>query len=46
MGNGKFMTVARWEDEYRVMTDAKLDIAATLENLKKAQGILDVAFAV
>ncbi|WP_020605500.1 hypothetical protein [Spirosoma spitsbergense] len=44
MGNGKFMTVARWQGEYRVMTNGKLDLAATLENLKKAQQLLDTAF--
>jgi hypothetical protein len=44
MGNGKFMTVARRKEDYRVMTNGKLDLAATLENLKKAQQLLDTAF--
>ncbi|MBC8153491.1 MAG: PD-(D/E)XK nuclease family protein [Bacteroidetes bacterium] len=44
MGNGRFMTVARWTGEYRVFTDGKLDFEATLANLKKAQRILDTAF--
>ena len=44
MGNGKFMTVARWQGEYREMNDGKLDMVATLENLKKAQQLLDTAF--
>ncbi|WP_018618346.1 hypothetical protein [Spirosoma luteum] len=41
---GYWMTIARWQGEYRVMTDSKLDIAATLENLKKAQQLLNIAF--
>ncbi len=44
MGNGKYMTVARIKD-YRVSTpDGCLDMVTTLENLKKAQEILDLAF--
>ena len=46
MGNGKFMTVARWQGEYRVMTDGKLDMTATLENLKEAQAVVDKAFGI
>ncbi|GAB2580170.1 PD-(D/E)XK nuclease family protein [Spirosoma areae] len=46
MGNGKFMTVARWKDDYRVFRNGQLDLDATLENLKKAQQILDTAFSV
>ena len=46
MGNGKFMTVARWKEDYREITDGKLDMAATLKNLKKAQMIIDKAFVV
>ena len=44
MGNGKFMTVARWSGDYRAVIDGKLDIDSTLINLKKAQDILDAAF--
>ncbi len=44
LSTGFWMTVARWQGEYRVMTDGKLDMAATLENLKKAQQLLDKAF--
>lgn len=45
MGNGLFMTVARWSNDYRVFSDGKLDFDATLANLKKAQKILDAAFS-
>jgi len=44
MGNGKFMTVSRWSGDYRVFNNGQLDFPATLENLKKAQQILDAAF--
>ena len=44
MGNGKFMTVARWDKDYRVFNNGQLDMEATLKNLKKAQDILDLAF--
>jgi hypothetical protein len=36
MGNGKFMTVARWQGDYRVFSEGKLDMDATLMNLKQA----------
>ena len=44
MGNGKFMTVARWKDDYRVFNNGVLNMPATLENLKKAQTVIDKAF--
>lgn len=44
MGNGKFMTVARWQGDYREFSNGQLDMDATLENLKIAQQILDTAF--
>jgi hypothetical protein len=44
MGNGKFMTVARMKDDYRITSDNKFNLDATLVNLKKAQEILDAAF--
>ncbi|GAB3775289.1 hypothetical protein GCM10028818_19230 [Spirosoma horti] len=44
MGNGLYMTVARWKGDYRKSKDNKLDFEATLETLKKAQQILDTAF--
>jgi hypothetical protein len=46
MGNGKFMTVARWDGDYLVFGDGQLDLDATLENLKAAQQILDTTFLV
>ena len=47
MGNGKFMTVLRWKGDYREPKDGrKLDMTATLENLKKAQILLDATFGV
>ncbi|QJW89564.1 hypothetical protein HNV11_09310 [Spirosoma taeanense] len=45
MGNGRYMTVLRWKDDYRVYEDGKLAVDATLNNLKKAQQILDLAFS-
>jgi hypothetical protein len=45
MGNGKFMTVARWPHDYRVFSNGTLDMDATLLNLKKAQAIIDLAWA-
>ncbi len=45
MGNGKFMTVARWQGDYRVFSEGMLDMDATLVNLKKAQNLLDAAFS-
>lgn len=45
MGNGKFMTVLRWQGDYRESKDRKLDMTSTLENLKKAQMLLDAAFS-
>ncbi|AUD04393.1 hypothetical protein [Spirosoma pollinicola] len=44
MGNGRYMTVSRWKGNYREVKEGKLDFDATLENLKKAQHILDTAF--
>ncbi|WP_158500577.1 PD-(D/E)XK nuclease family protein [Spirosoma radiotolerans] len=44
MGSGRYMTVLRWKGDYRSQKDNKLDFDATLENLKKAQQILDTAF--
>ncbi len=46
MGNGKFMTVARWEGDYRVFNfnNGMLDMDATRRNLNKAQELLDAAF--
>ena len=45
MGNGLYMTVARWNSDYRGMReDGTLDFEATLQNLRKAQQILDTAF--
>lgn len=44
MGNGLYMTVAKWPKDYREAKDGKLDFEATLGNLKKAQQILDTAF--
>ena len=44
MGSGLYMTVARWKSDYRDSSDGLLNFEATLENLKKAQQILDTAF--
>jgi hypothetical protein len=44
MGNGKFMTIARMKDDYRVSTSEVLDLDATLANLKRAQEVLNAAF--
>jgi hypothetical protein len=44
MGNGLYMTVAKWPKDYRESKDGKLDFNGTLINLKKAQQILDTAF--
>lgn len=44
MGNGRYMTVAKWPKDYRKPKDGKLDFEATLKNLRKAQQILDTAF--
>ncbi|MVM41410.1 hypothetical protein GO730_33140 [Spirosoma sp. HMF3257] len=45
MGNGRYMTVLRWDGDYLESANGKLDFNATLENLKKAQLILDTAFS-
>jgi hypothetical protein len=44
MGNGQYMTVLRWDDDYRAHQNGFLDFDNTLETLKKAQQILDTAF--
>ena len=52
MGKGNTMTIAQWDDQYTNgekqnpwlvfnKTDSRLDILATINNLTKAQSILD-----
>ncbi|WP_020595111.1 PD-(D/E)XK nuclease family protein [Spirosoma panaciterrae] len=44
MGNGRYMTVMRWDGDYRQKRNGLLDFQETLENLKKAQEVLDKTF--
>ena len=46
MRRGKNMTVAWWKDDWMAFgEDGKLDVTGTIENLQRAEAVLESAFS-